>query len=286
MLRTVFSRPTSAEGSTTDYYSPVLAGPETLLKLATRAEAVRDVLSVLAKLEPDDYTRYLIDYYGEGLRRFGESWHYADICTVLHAAARFVEPRTYLEIGVRRGRSMAMIANVAPEARLFGFDMWVENYAGMPNPGADFVRSEIARTGHRGPIELISGDSHVTIPRFLDENPGLTLDIVTVDGDHSHDGALADLRAVIPRLSLGGVLVFDDIVHPLHPYLLDVWRHAVAEDGGLSAAEYVELGFGVGLAVRMRPPRDRASLPKEAVHVARSRLRDVKHALGRLRPGR
>ncbi|APR85737.1 Glycosyltransferase [Minicystis rosea] len=286
MLRTVFSRP-SDEASTADYYSPVLAGPETLLRAASGAGVVRDVLGVLAKLEPDDYTRYLTDYYGAGLSRFGEGWHYADICTVLHAAARLAEPKTYLEIGVRRGRSMAMVAEIAKDARLVGFDMWMENYAGMPNPGADFVRSEIARVGHRGSIELISGDSHVTVPRFLEENPDLTFDIITVDGDHSHDGALADLRTVIPRLSLGGILVFDDIVHPLHPYLVDVWRSAVAEDGGLSAGEYAELGYGVAFAVRTRPSRERAPFAKEAARAVRSRLRAVGQAIGRIpRPSR
>lgn len=285
MLRTVLARP-SADASA-DFYSPVLIGAETLLRAASGASTVRAALSVIERLEPDDYTRYLRDYYGEGLSRFGESWHYADICTVLSAAARLLAPTTYLEIGVRRGRSMAMVAEASPDARMVGFDMWVEGYAGMPNPGADFVRSEIARVGHRGPIDLISGDSHVTVPRFLADNPDLTFDIVTVDGDHSHDGALADLRTVIPRLSLGGVLVFDDIVHPLHPYLLDVWRTAIAEDGGLAGGEYVELGYGVAFAVRTGPSRPRAHPAKEAARAVLRRIRGARQALGRIpRPAR
>jgi predicted O-methyltransferase YrrM len=279
MLRTVFSRPPTERG--VDYYSPVLVGPETLLRAATAADTLRGVLDVLAKLTPDDYTRYLADYYGEGLRRFGDAWYYADICTVLRAAARFVEPTTYLEIGVRRGRSMAMIAESAPGARLYGFDLWAADYAGMANPGPDFVRAEIARTGHQGTLEVISGDSHVTVPQFLAENPDLTLDIVTVDGDHSQEGALADLRTVIPRLSLGGILVFDDIVHPEHPYLVDVWRQAIEEDGGLVAAEYGDLGYGVAFAVRAGPtrPRDRA---REALAAARGGITALRQAFGRL----
>lgn len=274
MLKTLFPRP---EGSDADYYSPVMVGPETLLRRASRAGAVRRVLDVLGKLEPDAYTSYVARYYQEGLARFGDDWVYADICTVLLSAAEIVAPTTYLEIGVRRGRSMAMVAEIAPEARLFGFDMWMADYAGIPNPGPDFVRAEMKRLGHRGSLEFSSGDSHVTVPRFFQDNPDLTIDMITVDGDHSHDGALADLRTVIPRLSLGGVLVFDDIAHPEHPYLLDVWRHAITEDGGLAAKEFVELGYGVAVAVRQRPAKQRPTLKAEAA----SRLREAKRAIGR-----
>lgn len=274
MLKTLFPRP---EAAAADYYSPVMVGPETLLRRATRASTVREVLDVLGKLTPDDYTSYVARYYEAGLSRFGDDWVYADICTVLLSAAQIVAPTSYLEIGVRRGRSMAMVAEVAPEARLFGFDMWMADYAGIPNPGPDFVRSEMKRLGHRGTLEFISGDSHATVPSFFHANPELTIDMITVDGDHSHDGALADLRTVIPRLSLGGVLVFDDITHPEHPYLLDVWRHAVSEDGGLAAKEFLELGYGVGVAVRQRPAKQRPTLKTEAA----TRLRQAKRAIGR-----
>lgn len=280
MLRNVLS---SSEAEGTEFYSPVLAGPLTLLREASSADTIRDVLAVLAQLEPDDYTRYLSRYCGEGLERYGDRWSYADICTVMLAATKLVAPRTYLEIGVRRGRSMAMLAAHAHDASLYGFDLWIENYAGMPNPGGDFVRSELKRVGHRGHVELISGDSHVTVPRFLADHPDLTLDVVTVDGDHSHDGALADLRTVIPRISLGGVLVFDDIVHPMHPYLYDVWRHAVDEDGGLAAAEYTELGYGVAFAVRVRPPREARPPARKAISRARGHLRDLGRLLSRMR---
>jgi len=49
-------------------------------------------------------------------------------------------------------------------------------------------------------------------------------DLITVDGDHSEEGAFDDLLNVIPHLNVGGILVFDDIAHPTHPYLLGVWK--------------------------------------------------------------
>ena len=46
---------------------------------------------------------------------------------VLHAAARLVRPRRYLEIGVFRGRSLAVVASQALECELYCFDLWIEN---------------------------------------------------------------------------------------------------------------------------------------------------------------
>jgi hypothetical protein len=72
----------------------------------------------------------------------------------------------------------------------------------------------------------------------------------TVDGDHSEEGAFDDLYAVIPHLSVGGILVFDDIAHPAHPYLLGVWRKVLAEFPFLAGYEYTAAGFGVAFAIR------------------------------------
>ena len=50
----------------------------------------------------------------------------------------------------------------------------------------------------------------------------------------------------------GGVLVFDDIAHPAHPYLIEVWRRVVREFPFLSSYEYTEQGYGIAFAVRPR----------------------------------
>jgi len=79
---------------------------------------------------------------------------------------------------------------------------------------------------------------------------GIFFDLITVDGDHSEWGAEQDLRQVYQRLKIGGVLVFDDICHPLHPYLAGVWQRAVATDRRFATWQFAELGYGVALAVR------------------------------------
>jgi predicted O-methyltransferase YrrM len=258
-LRSVFH---SASGK--DWYAPVLLGPSTIASRALDPETLTAVRAVLDRLTPDEYTTYLKEYYDEGRRRFGSHWKMLEIMNVLYAAATLLQPRRYLEIGVRRGRSMGMVLAASPATRVVGFDLWVTGYAGMENPGVEFVRKEMARLAPGAEVELVSGDSHVTVPAHLAAHPEEQFDLVTVDGDHSREGALNDLRNVLPALADGGVLVFDDIAHPSHPELLEVWRQVVREDGGLESYEFTELGYGVAFAVRQRPRRSggtrRASL--------------------------
>ncbi len=231
-------------------YPPPMLGPSTLGATALDAATLDLALEVLGRLEPDDYIRFLLAFCAEARGRYGAHWHYADITTACLAAARLLQPSSYLEIGVRRGRSMAMVAAACPNCRLLGFDLWIENYAGMPNPGPDFVRQQMREVGHRGLLDLVGGDSHVTLKAYLHDHPGEYFDLVTVDGDHSEAGAAEDLADVLPRVARGGVVVFDDIAHPAHPYLLAVFEAACAAAGDFRTWRFAEVGYGVAMAVR------------------------------------
>jgi len=211
---------------------------------------LQQAMHVIERLEPDNYVRFLLAYYRAGLERFGDNWHYADIVTVLTAAAKLLRPRNYLEIGVRRGRSMAMVAATCPDCDIVGFDLWTPDYAGMSNPGPDFVRAEMKKLGYSGRMELISGDSHKTLPRFFFEHRDAFFDLITVDGDHSRKGAERDLRDVLPRLKVGGIIVFDDICLPLHHHLAKVWQRVVASDSRFATWQFAELGYGVAFAIK------------------------------------
>jgi predicted O-methyltransferase YrrM len=232
------------------WLAPVQISAATIGTLASDHRTKKGVLELLHRLSEDDYLQYLKHYYETGLEKFGEFWDYADLLTFLQAATRLVKPRNYLEIGVRRGRSMAIVAASEPQCDLYGFDMWVQNYAGMPNPGPEFVKEEMKRLGHQGSLEMVSGDSHVTVPAFLKANPNLSFDLINVDGDHSESGARADLETVLPRLSLGGVILLDDITHPQHLYLEKVWDSVLANDSHFTSYKYRDLGYGVAMAVR------------------------------------
>ncbi len=232
------------------WYPPVMTGAETLERLHRDGDFVNAGLALMERLTPDAYTAYLGNYIRTGRSRFGPAWVYADIISVLLCLSRTLKPRTYLEIGVRRGRSACAVASESPYCAMFLFDLWQAGYAGIDNPGPDFVRGELARVNHRGPASFVDGDSHATLPKFFRENPTAVFDIVTVDGDHSERGAAQDMCDVLPRLAVGGAIVFDDISHPAHPELNRVWQDLVATDDRFSAFSFRDAGYGVGFAIR------------------------------------
>ena len=84
------------------FYSPTILGPSTIAQSAASLETIKGVRGVLDRLEPDDYVTYLKDYLDEGVERFGSHWNLLEIMNVLYAASKLIEPRRYLEIGVRR----------------------------------------------------------------------------------------------------------------------------------------------------------------------------------------
>lgn len=236
----------------TQWYDLPLAGASTLASPLFDEDTYSRTLDILKTLEPDDYLIYLKGFMASGMRRFGKNWKFADICTVLHVLSLQLGVKDYLEIGVRQGRSMAMVVSSCPQVHIAAFDMWCADYAGMENPGPEFVRRQMVDIGHTGTLNFIDGNSQETLPAYFVANPGKTFDLITVDGDHTPEGAAQDIEAVLPHLRIGGAIVFDDIAHPAHPELLEVWHKYVTSRPEMSSFEFTELGYGVGFAVRMR----------------------------------
>lgn len=233
-----------------NWYEPLLAGPGTFVNDCTSSATAAAVLALCKKLTADRFLSFIIDYYSAGLQRFGGKWRYADILTVLYGICSNVKIESYLEIGVRRGRSMAMVAALQPQARIVGFDLWVKNYVGIDNPGSDFVRQELAAVGYTRTVEFVSGDSRVTVPRYFRQHPREYFDLITVDGAHTRRGASVDLKNVIPRLKIGGFLVFDDICSTELSYLKGIWKKLVADSGRFLTYSFEELGYGIAFAIR------------------------------------
>jgi len=229
---------------------PTLAGVSTLSHDCSNGQTVRGVLEIVEKLSEERFLSYVKNYYRRGLERFGDQWVYADVNTILYGICKNIRIRSYLEIGVRRGRSLSIVAALSPECQVTGFDLWIPNYWDGENPGKEFVREELKKVGFRGAVEFVDGDSKRTVPEYFWRNPDAFFDLITVDGDHSIGGARTDLENVIPRLKIGGILVFDDIANPWHPYLGKLWQRMVVKNPRFDAYSFTELGLGAGFAIR------------------------------------
>ena len=203
-------------------------------------EAIRSVLgtpainaataATLEALSPDDINKpRLISWLREGVA-VGESRF--EIRSALRAIAHAVQPRSYLEIGTRRGWSLAQVLAEAPAVNAYSFDWWMEQYGGVENPGPGFVRDEMRRVApaHHGALHFLSGNSHDTLPVFfqdvalgsveldaselirIGEASPRMFDLVTVDGDHTARGTWWDLVDVVSHIAVGGALVIDDLI--------------------------------------------------------------------------
>jgi predicted O-methyltransferase YrrM len=231
---------------------------EQVIQRAASQATRRRLIDVWRRIEPDPYLEAAVARLEQRLDSPESYW---DMWCVLSAFAEIVRPSRYLEIGVRRGHSACVVAAAHPAVDLYLFDMWYPKYAGVPNPGPNFVRRQSQRAGHQGAVLFVNGRSQETIPTFFDGPAGpQNFELVTVDGDHRDEGARADLLNVIGHLDPGGMLVFDDIAHPAYPTLHNVWRGVLAEHPDFIVRENRQDANGTAVAIRHSDtPDDRLS---------------------------
>jgi predicted O-methyltransferase YrrM len=239
--------PAPAYRSGTPSTGGAMLTPATLSEAGMSPEAAAFVVELLGKLTPSEETAAQQARFRGMQEQFGAYLRYADLNTVLWAAATLLRPESYLEIGVRRGRSAAVVGTVAPDCALYGFDLWQEAYFADPTLGPDFARDELRRAGHRGPVELVSGNSAETVPAFMRDHPDLYFDIVTIDGAKAFDIVAGDYANTLPRVKVGGVVVTDDLAYA--PQLGRIWNELVGRSGRFIMAPFSGAG-GVSAAIR------------------------------------
>jgi predicted O-methyltransferase YrrM len=222
---------------------------QTLGAAAVSAEALAFSEEVLERLTPDEALTLAIFFRRWGRGKFGRYWRHADLPSTLWAAATCIRPKTYLEIGVLRGRSAALVGAVCSDVAIYGFDLWIPSYSGIESPGPDFARQEIRRAGHTGPVTLVSGDSRKTVPAFLREHPDLYFDLVTIDGDKSMEVAWSDFAATLPRLKVGGIIMSDDV--QMFPWLARPWNRMIERNYRYVTWEFSNAGVGMKAAIRV-----------------------------------
>jgi hypothetical protein len=168
--------------------------------------------------EDDENLSQLWLLYREALYRGLPYW---DLRVAARVMSSVLKPETYLEVGARRGWSLAQVMAATPEVQAYVFDMWVEDYAEAKQGSPEYIRAkmkEVLGPDHEPKIEFISGNSHDTLPEFFDGSidlqsgpPPQVFDLITVDGDHAPVGAWWDLYDLFPRVKVGGAILFDDL---------------------------------------------------------------------------
>jgi len=238
-----------------------------------KIEVKKRVLDVISRLQKDCWLEEDIKNYQNAIDK-EHSWF--DTPTFLNWYAHHFKPANFLEVGVRRGRSMSQVLVESPETKAYGFDMWIPYYGSIPekgiyavNPGPDFVIGELKNLGVMNLPVLTVGNSSQTLPAFWADaaNPQY-FELINIDGDNSYEGAKSELDIAFEHLAPGGTLVFDDINHPAHPELKGLW-----EEYKIKFSDYlfIEDSYVPGTAIAFRPPFDK--LEKILIHNNLNKLR-------------
>lgn len=224
---------------------------------ASDSEVKKRVLSSLKMLEKDYWLERNIEKYTGSFSNNENSWF--DTVSFLNWYSRIFKPGSYLEVGVRRGRSMIQVMSQSESTKAVGIDLWIEDYSCIPaqnilttNPGPEFVLAELKKFGIMNLPELIKGDSHSILPAYFRRSNAIQyFDLILVDGDHSYEGARSDLDICINHLKESGVLVFDDINHSAHPELKSLWHELKVQ---YPTYLFFEDSSGTGTGIMIKPP--------------------------------
>jgi predicted O-methyltransferase YrrM len=156
----------------------------------------------------------------------------------LRLVVALAKPSAYLEIGVRDGHSLreVILAGgnqifhfISPRAtlqRLALCDDWGDQSGGTGKGGHGHIEQLLAELHYQGQVQWIDGNSHELLKPAIELQ---SFDLILVDGDHTEQGAAQDLRDCIGALAPQGLLLFDDIGHPAHPYLEAVLQAFLSE---------------------------------------------------------
>ena len=102
------------------------------------------------------------------------------------------------------------------------------------------------------------GNSRLGIPRFFAANPYVVCDVVSIDGDHSCDGVVADVNLLWPHTHALSVILFDDswdtachftrlALRGMHCY-----KHSGRSDTTFGNARISSAAAGIGFCVYRR----------------------------------
>jgi len=160
------------------------------------------------------------------------------------AQASRPEIRTICETGFNAGHSTALWLTAAPNAHVYSFDLGTHEY---------FVQArEFINTKFPGRLTVTAGDSSQTVPKFFAEHPEIKCDIISVDGGHSYEIAMADINSFAVAAKECTVLFIDDtncepgycVDKPMNEkieagFITDIRRFSETTERGLTMLRYI-----------------------------------------------
>jgi len=121
--------------------------------------------------------------------------------------------KTYLEVGSASGGSLYAFGTALPAgSTLITVDRRIQTPVLYKQIAATLANTSQTLRGLGYEVVEIIGDSHDkgVVDRVAASIPGGSLDVLFIDGDHSREGATADLENYGSLVRSGGVIIFHD----------------------------------------------------------------------------
>mmetsp|Transcript_4801 Transcript_4801/g.17978 ORF Transcript_4801/g.17978 Transcript_4801/m.17978 type:complete len:316 (+) Transcript_4801:189-1136(+) len=136
--------------------------------------------------------------------------------------------KTVCEVGFNRGDSAILWLEACPKAKVYSFTL---NSRWYTEPGKKCVEEKYADR-----LVYVEGDSTVTIPMFMKENPNLRCDVIHIDGCKNTDCRAKDIRNLLPSSTTSSLWLADDMLlkclqHGQDPSRPHLCRQLALSDG-------------------------------------------------------
>ena len=114
-------------------------------------------------------------------------------------------PMHAMEIGFNAGHSAEVFLKNNPNLTLTSFDLGDHDYV--------HVAKEYIDTTYPNRHTLILGDSTVTVPKYINDNPDKTFHLIFVDGGHEYVIANTDLENCKKLANKDTIVAIDDTIY-------------------------------------------------------------------------
>ena len=178
-----------------------------------RIEAMMELISLHIE------SKHRHEHLGKGIKGFmkDRTWEgnshigvkSAQVLDYVHEIEKYArqhgKPLLICEVGLNGGHSAAaMLLAAGKESTFVSFDIGNFGPVTYYNTTVTMLQRVFPKQ-----IEFILGDSAITVPLFAAQR-GKVCDVVSVDGDHSKEGALRDINSIRTISKSGALVLMDD----------------------------------------------------------------------------
>ena len=184
----------------------------------THADEVNVILKDIVQIVTDSKT----DLEGNAFYHSGSFYIYPELYTKqlnLFWCGKQATTRM-CEIGFNAGHSSMLMLLGRAETPI-DFTVFDIGHHAYTKPCVDYIQSKFPHVR----LDYIEGDSTVTMPKWIEANKSLigSYDVVHVDGGHSDECIVNDMKNADILVKLNGIMIVDDTHHENINYYLNLF---------------------------------------------------------------